>query len=240
MAFTCTPFERPCVASNRFEMNWNSAIESWLKRGWPSGAELGRDLLSVEIELKLARLAVVPVRQRRGGVGRGRAASRRQQRQRHPVAAGNRQLLHLLRIDVAAERRRRDVQQRRFSRHGHRLLHGRRRHLQVDRGGLADEQLHAGARHGGEAVQLRGDPVGADARGNADRCRCSSVTPSNGCRSLRDAAYGHAGQHGAGGIGHGARQHRFLRCGGCGHREHGQDQASPPDEVRCHEPSYCR
>ena len=32
-AFTCTPVDRPWVASNRFEMNWNSAIESWLKRG---------------------------------------------------------------------------------------------------------------------------------------------------------------------------------------------------------------
>jgi hypothetical protein len=32
---TCTPVDRPCVASNRFEMNWNSAIASWLYRGWP-------------------------------------------------------------------------------------------------------------------------------------------------------------------------------------------------------------
>ena len=34
IAFTCTPVERPCVASNWLVMNWNSAIESWLKRGW--------------------------------------------------------------------------------------------------------------------------------------------------------------------------------------------------------------
>ncbi len=33
-AFTCTPDERPWVASNRFEMNWNSAIESLLYRDW--------------------------------------------------------------------------------------------------------------------------------------------------------------------------------------------------------------
>src|SRR5438552_17115396 len=31
-AFTCTPDERPWVASNRFEMNWNSAIASSLLR----------------------------------------------------------------------------------------------------------------------------------------------------------------------------------------------------------------
>ena len=30
IALTCTPDERPCVASNRFEMNWNSAIASLL------------------------------------------------------------------------------------------------------------------------------------------------------------------------------------------------------------------
>ncbi len=68
IAFTCTPVDRPCVASNRFEMNWNSAIESWLKRGWLPAAELGRDLLSVEIELELPRLAAVPIRQRRGAL----------------------------------------------------------------------------------------------------------------------------------------------------------------------------
>ena len=33
MALTRTPVERPTVASNRFAMNWNSAIESWLYRG---------------------------------------------------------------------------------------------------------------------------------------------------------------------------------------------------------------
>src|SRR5262245_20616795 len=43
IAFTCTPVDLPWVASNRFEMNWNSAIESWLYRGWlpaPSSDEI--------------------------------------------------------------------------------------------------------------------------------------------------------------------------------------------------------
>ena len=35
IAFTCTPVDRPIVASKRLEMNWNSAIESWLYFGWP-------------------------------------------------------------------------------------------------------------------------------------------------------------------------------------------------------------
>ena len=34
IAFTCTPDDRPWVASKRFEMNWNSAIASLLYRGW--------------------------------------------------------------------------------------------------------------------------------------------------------------------------------------------------------------
>src|SRR5258705_1925438 len=34
-AFTTTPIERPCVASNRFETNSTSATESRLKRGCP-------------------------------------------------------------------------------------------------------------------------------------------------------------------------------------------------------------
>ncbi len=33
ITFTCAPDERPCVASNRFEMNWNSAIASRPKLG---------------------------------------------------------------------------------------------------------------------------------------------------------------------------------------------------------------
>src|SRR6185436_3467396 len=34
ITFTCTPSERPCVASNRFEMNCSSEITSWLTSGW--------------------------------------------------------------------------------------------------------------------------------------------------------------------------------------------------------------
>jgi hypothetical protein len=33
IAFTCTPLERPCVASKRLDRNWNSAIASRLNRG---------------------------------------------------------------------------------------------------------------------------------------------------------------------------------------------------------------
>ena len=110
IAFTCTPVDRPCVASNRFEMNWNSAIESWLNRGWPPVPMFGRHLLAVDVELELARLAAVAVRQRRGrrwsSVVRLPGASSASAIQLRPV---HRQLLHLPRIDVAAQARRRDV-----------------------------------------------------------------------------------------------------------------------------------
>src|SRR6266536_5771484 len=45
IAFTCTPDDRPCVASNRFEMNWNSAMASRLYLAWlpvPRFAVTGR------------------------------------------------------------------------------------------------------------------------------------------------------------------------------------------------------
>ncbi len=40
MAFTCTPDERPCVASNRFEMNWNSRDRVAAEPRLAAGAEL--------------------------------------------------------------------------------------------------------------------------------------------------------------------------------------------------------
>ena len=70
-----------------------------------AGAKLRANLLSVEIELELARLAPVSVRQRRGRVGGRRAAAGREQRQRHPVAAVDRKLLDLTAVDVAAKAR---------------------------------------------------------------------------------------------------------------------------------------
>ncbi len=144
---------------------------------------LGGHLLAVEAELVLAHVA------RRAAVGdrrvrrvRRHAAARRQHRERHPVAPLHRQLLHLLRIDVAAELRRRDVDERRFAADRHRFGHAARRHLEVDDERLPDEQLDAGALRGGEPLQLRGNLVGADPRGNAVDaalvgCTAVTVTP---------------------------------------------------------------
>ena len=99
IAFTWTPDDRPCVASNRFEMNWNSAIESLLYRGLVAGAQVRRHLLTVDVELELPDVAAVLDGKRALRVG---PVARRQQGERHPVAALRRQLRHLPRIDVAA------------------------------------------------------------------------------------------------------------------------------------------
>ena len=102
MAFTCTPDERPCVASKRFEMNWNSAIESRLKRGWPpvpsTADTCWPSMFSWNSRDSPPLRSVIGAGA--GGVG---AVARREQRQRHPVAALHRQLLHLARVDVAAD-----------------------------------------------------------------------------------------------------------------------------------------
>ena len=68
--------------------------------GLVAGAEVRRDLQTVDVELELAHVHAILHRQRTLGV---RAIARRQQRQRHPVAPRGRQVLHLPRIDVAGQ-----------------------------------------------------------------------------------------------------------------------------------------
>ena len=125
-----------------------------------ASAQFRTDLLTVEVELELPALTVVAVRQRSRGVRGRRAAAGSEQRQRHPVAAVDRQLLHLLRIDVAADARVLEVDERRLARYRDRLGDRRGRHPQVNRRGLADQQLHAAPGRGGEPGQL---PLASDA-----------------------------------------------------------------------------
>ena len=80
-----------------------------------SGTEIGCDLLSVQIQLELSNLAIVSVLYRLTGAHGSGSVSRRQQRERRPVPALYRQVLHLLRIDIAAETRAGDVDERRLA-----------------------------------------------------------------------------------------------------------------------------
>jgi hypothetical protein len=169
MAFTCTPDERPCVASNRFEMNWKLrdrvAAEARLDRR----AELAGDLLAVEIELELANVAPGGSDPARAPPHRGRAIARREQRQRHPVAPCTGSSDICFAIDVAAEARIPPCRaaalravtvtvpcsvEGAICRFEHRVL--------------TDEHLDASACHCRETLQARSDDVLADADREAE------------------------------------------------------------------------
>ncbi len=107
-----------------------------------------RDLLPVEVQLEL------PVADRVGVDGIGGDALDLH-RQLHPVAALQRQLLHLAAVDVAGDLRRADVDEWRLAGDGERL--GKRRHLHGERhrAVLTDQQLHVGHDHRGEAGEFR-------------------------------------------------------------------------------------
>ena len=100
-----------------------------------------RHLLAVDVELELA--VPHPLARGRPEVGGVGAHAGRQRRERHPVAAVDRQLLRLPRVDVAAHARRCDVEERRVAGHRDRLLHVRRRQLEIDQDLLPHEQLDA-------------------------------------------------------------------------------------------------
>ena len=159
MAFTCTPLERPCVASKRLAMNSNSAIESRLNCGWPWPyawicVTCWPSRLSWKFPVApLVSTGVAPTSFER--------APRREQRQRHPVSSEHRQLRHLPRVDVAAETRLRDIEQRCLAGDRDRLLHGGRRQLQIDHDLLSDQHLQAAAGDGGKAGQLHRQSVDA-------------------------------------------------------------------------------
>ena len=185
IAFTCTPVERPCVASNRFEMNWNSAIESWLKRGWPpvpSSDEIcwpsrfnwnsrasplflsGSGAVALVDDVRLPGASSASAIQLRPATGSS------------CTCCG---------IDVAAERRRRDVRAAALQRSpspSPARVDGAICRLTVAVWPTSScTPVRVTVREAGE---LRGDPVGADARRNADRCRARRSPPRTSCRSL--------------------------------------------------------
>jgi hypothetical protein len=174
------------------------------------------DLLTVEAELILPHVARgAAIGDRRVRRIRGHSAAGREHRERHPVAALHGQLLHLLRVDVAAKLRRRDVDQRRFAADRHGFRHAARRHLQVDDERLPDEHLHAAPLRGAESLQLRGDLIAAHSRGDAVDAALVGDGDELVAGRLMENGDGDARQDRAGGIGDGAREHGLLRkCSG--------------------------
>ena len=70
----------------------------------------------------------------------------------------DRELLHLTAIDVAAQRGGGGVHERRVAGDGHRFLNLRRRHLELQRGRLSDEQLDSPDERG-ETGQFQSDLI---------------------------------------------------------------------------------
>jgi hypothetical protein len=118
-ALTIAAGERPCVASKRFETNSNSAMVSRLVAWLIQRAERVAHLLTVQIEGE-RRIVFARDRHRSSPMVVVRFA-RRQQRQRHPLAALHGQLGHLQRIDISADARLSCFNEGRLARHGHRF-----------------------------------------------------------------------------------------------------------------------
>src|SRR5438552_2250239 len=156
MAFTCTPVERPWVASNWFVMNWNSAIESWLKRGWlPAPSS---EPICCPSRLSWNSRVSPPFRSGSGAVAlvedvRLPGASSASAIQLRPATGSSCTCFGSMlppSFDVV-------VSMSGLAGHCHRFLQRRWCHLQVDGARLADEQLDACAVHRAEACELRGD-----------------------------------------------------------------------------------
>ena len=185
IAFTCTPVDRPCVASNWLVTNWNSAIESWLKRGWlpaPSSEEI-----CCPSRLSWNSRASPPLRSGSGAVAlvedvRLPGASSASAIQLRPATGSSCTCFGSMlppSFDVVVSMSGASPVDR------HRLLQRRWRHLQVDRRRLADQQVDARAVDGAEAGERRGDPVAADARGNPIDAAAVGHRLEAGCRSPR-------------------------------------------------------
>ena len=135
----------------------------------------------------------------------------RQKRERRPVAPLNRQFLHLTLIDVAADDRAGDVEQRRLSRHRDCFLNGGERHLEGHDSHLADEELQTASLDSSETRQLAGELIGSDADrktidaalvGDSDELVSSRLEHRRNRNARKDAARG---------VSDGSRQDRFLR-----------------------------
>ena len=140
-----------------------------------------------------------------------RPRARREHRQVEEVAAVDRQLRQLTRIDVAAQLGRAHVHERRFTGDGHRLGDRRRHHHEVERDLLADEHFDAHLLKRGEARQLGGDEIDADADGDAERAAVVGERLELRAGGFVHGTHGDAGQHSGGGVFHGSGDGGFLR-----------------------------
>ena len=163
-----------------------------------------RNLLAVHIGLGVA-LAVL---HQAASLVAARAG--REQREVHPVAAVDRQVLHLARIDVRADGGFLRVDERRLAGDRHRF--GERRGPELNRNGqcLVQQQLKARARDGLKAGERRGEVVHADAHRNAELALRVAHGFKGVSRLIVNDRDRHTRKHAAGRIGDDSGNRRLL------------------------------
>ena len=218
------PLRRVEPIGDELELGNRVAAEAGLAKPPPRGL---RHLLAVDVDL------VGSVRAGVFGDGVDPAA-RRQHRQVHPVTPVHRQIRHLPRVDVRAQLGADDVDERCFSSHRHRLLHGRRRHAEVHDELLADEDFESPLRHAGKTGQFRHHP----AESRAGRETISTLCVGNGGKNVTgcfmDNGDGHPRQHPTGHIRDDAAHGGFLRVRECRQYDHHPDENERPDDAELH------
>ena len=181
-----------------------------------------QQLLVTCIPLTLS--CTVPSRRHRqaAGIDVVHARAGRQHRQIEEVSPVHRQLRHLSRIDVPAQLRRGDVDERCFPAHRHGLRHRRGLQLEVHDELLADQDFQPGPLQDREAGQLRDDPIHADAHRNSKHPTVIGERLELSPGRLVHRSNGDSGKYARRGIGDRAADCRFL-----GKPDAGQDQESP-------------
>ena len=100
------------------------------------------------------------------------------------------------------------------------LAVGRGRHLERHRCELANLDLHGGASHGREPLQLGGEPIDSDANGQPEFAGAVSDRNEGVTRFFVRCGDGHAGQHPARGVSYSAVQCGVLCVPSDGKNQH--------------------
>jgi hypothetical protein len=161
--------------------------------------------------------------------------ARREHGEIEEVAAVDRQLGELPRVDVAAQLRRGHVDERRFAGHRHRLGNRRGHHHEVQRDLLADEHLEAHLLERRKPGQFGAHSIDADADRDAEATALVSEGFELRARRVVHGTHGDTRQDPTGRVLDGAGDGRFLRKSGGGKHEAGQrDQNERPNTSTSH------
>lgn len=217
------PLPRVEAIGDDLELGDRVLAEAWLAEARRNQL---RHLLPVDVQLE-ARA--------RGLRHKVLLAPGREEREVHPVAAVEWQVLDLLRAHRAAQVRLGHVDQRRFSGHRHGFLKVGRRHLQVHHHLLPHLQLQAGTLQGREPRQLESNPIRADPHRDAVAARAIGDGFEAVSARLVHRRHDDTRQHAAGGIGNRSRNRGFLRVAAGWQQKHQRADQEPPECSRLHQ-----